>query len=236
MLSTAQLEELRQFDTPTVCNALAAMRLRPATVGFSHPGLQRRTPDTGPLVGYAATARVSGWTSPTAAQKDLLFDFFADVLATASPCVVVVEDVDRHPIGSFWGEVQATTFLALGAVGSLTQGGVRDIPEVAGLGFSFFSTEIMVARAESHLVDHGSPVRVCGLEVAPSDLIHADQHGATVIPSQAAADLARACRVVAEAERQVLEPCRQAIATGQRPSVSDLRRWRTAMAAQRSLD
>lgn len=234
MLTAEQLEELRDFDTPTVCNALDAMQLRPATSGFTYPGLQLRTPDTRPMVGYAATAKVSGRTRPTAAQKDLLFDFFEDVLDTESPSIAVVEDIDEQPIGSFWGEVQATTFLALGAVGTLTQGGVRDLQEVARLGFYFFSTEMMVARAESHLIDHGCPVRISGMEVKPSDLIHADVHGAVVIPREAAEGLAGFCRMVVDAELHVLEPCRHAISAGVKPQVADLRRWRAAMAAHRT--
>lgn len=233
MLTEHQLDELRQFDTPTVCNALDAMQLRPPTSGFTHPGLHLRTPDTTPMVGYAATAKVSGWTKPTAAQKDLMFSFFEDVLATRSPSIAVVEDVDEQPIGSFWGEVQATTFLALGAVGTLTHGGVRDLAEVAGLGFSFFSTQVMVARAESHVVDHGCPVTISGMDVLPSDLIHADAHGAVVIPHQAAEQLADMCRAITDAELFVLEPCRRAIAAGTRPRVADLRTWRAEMASHR---
>jgi regulator of RNase E activity RraA len=236
MLTAEQLEELRGFDTPTVWNALEAMRIRPNTSGFSHPGLRLRTPGDRPMVGYAATAKVSGWTGPTADQKGLMFDFFSDVLATRSPSIAVVEDIDERPIGSFWGEVQATTFLALGAVGTLTQGGVRDLREVAELGFHFFSTEIMVARAESHIVDHGCPVTISGMEVIPSDLIHADIHGAVVIPPEAASELARACRKVAEAELSVLEPARRAIAVGVKPRVDELREWRAEMAARRALD
>lgn len=234
MLTAEQLEELREFDTPTICNALDTMQLRPATSGFTHPGLHLRTPDTRPTVGYAATAKISALTKPTAAQKDLMFAFFEDVLATESPSIAVVEDIDPRPIGSFWGEVQATTFLALGAVGTLTHGGVRDLHEVAHLGFAFFSTQIMVARAESHLIDHGCPVTISGMEVRPSDLIHADMHGAVVIPHEATKELARACRTVADAESYVLEPCRRAISDGVKPTIDDLRTWRTEMAAHRT--
>lgn len=234
MLTEHQLDELRQFDTPTVCNALDAMQLRPATSGFTHPGLHLRTPDSRPMVGYAATAKVSGWTKPTAVQKDLMFSFFEDVLATRSPSIAVVEDIDERPIGSFWGEVQATTFLALGAVGTLTHGGVRDLKEVANLGFSFFSTDIMVARAEAHVVDRGCPVTISGMTVRPADLIHADVHGAVVIPDAAAEELARVCRSVTEAELYVLDPCRRSISEGVKPQVAELREWRAEMAAHRA--
>jgi regulator of RNase E activity RraA len=233
VLTEAQLEELRRFDTPTVWNALEGFGLRPNTAGFTHPGLSLRTPNAKPLVGYAATAKVSGWEKPTAAQREMLFALFADVRAINSSSVVVIQDVDAQPIGSFWGEVQATTFKALGAAGTLTQGGVRDLNEVGPLGFYLFSTQVMVARAESHLLDHGCQVSICGMEVSPGDLIHADVHGALTIPAAAAADLASACRRVTEAELQVLAPCRKALTEGVKPEVADLRRWRQEMSQRR---
>jgi regulator of RNase E activity RraA len=185
------------------------------------------------MVGYAATAKVSGIVPPAAAQKELMFTYFQDVLDTENPVVAVIQDIDERPIGSFWGEVQATTFKALGAVGTLTRGGVRDLNEVARLGFQFFSTDIMVARAESHLVDRKCPVHICGMTVNPGDLIHADCHGAVVIPHEAAPKLADVCRRVSDAELSVLNPCREAIKKGEKPTVDQLRKWRGEMAKQR---
>ncbi|MDR2758054.1 MAG: RraA family protein [Spirochaetaceae bacterium] len=232
-VSKEQLEELRAFDTPTVWNALEGFKLRPNTQGFTYPGMLLRTPADKPMVGYAATAKVSGITAPTPEEKEMMFAFFEDVRAMAGPVIAVVEDIDPRPIGSFWGEVQAATFKALGAVGTLTQGGVRDLNEVGQLGFQFFSTDIMVARAESHLVDRNCPVDICGLIVHPGDLIHADCHGAVIIPREAAPKLADACRRVSGAELSVLKPCREAIQTGEKPTVDQLRMWRDEMAKQR---
>ncbi|MBW7573204.1 RraA family protein [Caproiciproducens faecalis] len=232
-LSTEQLEELREFDTPTVWNALEGFKIRPNTTGFCYPGMLLRTPNNKPMVGYAVTAKVSGVEAPTAEQKEMMFSFFEDVRKVEAPSIAIVQDVDKQPIGSFWGEVQATTFMALGAVGTLTQGGVRDLNEVGPLGFYFFSTDIMVARAESHLTDHDCPVEICGLAVNPGDLIHADRHGVTVIPSDIAPKLAEACRRVAKSELLVLEPCRKAIQTGIKPTVEQLRQWRGDMAKLR---
>ena len=232
-LSKGQLEELREFDTTTVWNALEGFRLRPHTAGFTWPGLLLRTPNIKPMVGYAATAKVSGMEPPTADQKEMMFSFFEDILRTENPVVAVVQDIDPRPIGSFWGEVQATTFKALGTVGTLTHGGVRDLNEVGPLGFYFFSTDIMVARAESHLVEHNCPVEICGMTVNPGDLIHADCHGALVIPAEAAPKLADACRQVTKAELFVLGPCRKAILECIKPSVKQLRQLRSEMAKNR---
>jgi regulator of RNase E activity RraA len=232
-LSTEQLEELKQFDTPTVWNALEGFKLRSNITGFSWPGLKLVTPQTLPMVGYAATAKVSGLIPPTDVEKKRLFDFYADVRAIDAPSIAVVEDVDEIPIGSFWGEVQATTFKALGAEGTLTHGGVRDLTEVGSLGFQFFATCIMVARAESHVIDTNCTVRISGMAVNPGDLIHADLHGAVVIPGEAAPKLVEACRRVSNAELRVLEPCREAIRTGTKPTVDQIWAWREEMAKLR---
>jgi regulator of RNase E activity RraA len=145
-LTKEQLDELREFDTPTVWNALEGFKLRPNTVGFTYPGLVLRTPPGKPLVGFAATAKVSGREPPTQEQKEMMFAFFEDVRNMDGPVVAIVEDIDAEPIGSFWGEVQATTFKALGAEGTLTQGGVRDLTEAGPLGFQFFSGCVMVIQ------------------------------------------------------------------------------------------
>ncbi|HYE69391.1 MAG TPA: RraA family protein [Anaerovoracaceae bacterium] len=228
-LNNEQLNELREFDTPTVCNALEGFKIRPNTVGFCYPGMVLRTSDIRPMVGYAVTAKVSGWEKPTEEQKEMMFAYFRDVREVREPTVAVIQDIDERPIGSFWGEVQATTFKALGAVGTLTQGGVRDLNEVNPLGFYFFSTEMMVARAESHIVERNTTVEICGMKIHPGDLIHADRHGAAVIPAEVAPRLAEACRRVTNAELFVLEPCRRAIETGERPTVDQLRQWREQM-------
>jgi regulator of RNase E activity RraA len=233
MLNKEQLEELRSFDAPTIWNALEGFKLRSNTAGFTYPGLVLRTPDQKPMIGYAVTAKIVGTIPPTAEQKDMLFALFEDVYNMQAPVVVVMEDVDERPIGSFWGEVQATTFKALGAVGTITHGGVRDLNEVGPLGFSFYSTDVMVARAESHLIERGGAVQICGMMVSPHDLVFADCHGAITIPEKAAAELADACRRVSKAELFVLEPCREALKTGVKPTVSQLRQWRGEMAKNR---
>lgn len=232
ILSREQIEELRQFDSPTVYNAIDSFHIRPATSGFTKPGLSLNSPLDKPMVGYAVTAKVAAWNpGENAAQK--LVEYYDTVLASPGPSVAVIEDIDEEPIGSFWGEVQATTHLALGCVGTITQGGVRDLNEAGPLGFYFFSTEVMVARGNTHIEEYGCPVTVCGLEIHPGDLIHADRHGAVIIPNEIADQVADACRAMQEAELAVLEPCRQAIRTGERPTAHEVGLWRKQMSQKR---
>lgn len=232
MLSKEQLDELCAFDGPTICNALEVFDLFPRTSGFTKPGMTLRTPTQKPMVGYAATVKVSArHPMPGAAEK--LIAYYASVRETPDPTIAVVQDIDAEPIGSFWGEVQATTHKALGAIGTVTYGGVRDIKEVAELGFQFFSTDLLISHAYIHVESFGCPVEILGLTVNPGDLLFADQYGVVCIPHEVAPNLAAMCRKVADAELPMLEPCRKAIQTGVKPSTEDLMVWRKAMEQKR---
>lgn len=231
-LSIEELEELRQFDSPTVYNAIDSFHIRPAVSGFTKPGLILRTPLEKPMVGYAVTAKVSA-RHPNPAAAANLEAYYDSMAKVSAPTVAVIQDTDTEPIGLFWGEVQATSHLALGCVGTITQGGVRDLNEAGPLGFYFFSTQIMVARGNTHVDMWNCPVEICGLTVMPGDLIHADVHGAVIIPHEIAREAAEACRAAQKAELAVLTPCREAIRTGKRPTAAQLAQWRREMNQKR---
>lgn len=229
-LSKEQLEELRKYDTPTVCNALESFGVRGRLEGYANPGMVLRVPYQKPMVGYAATARISG-IQP--GKKEMMMNYYEHVREMDDPTIAVIQDTDEVKVGSFWGEVNATVHKALGAVGTLTDGGVRDLKEVENLGFYFFSTELVVSHGNAHVDEYGCPVTICGLEVLPGDLLHADYHGITIIPPEIAPHLAEACKKAAAAEMPMLEPCRKAIADGVKPQIADIQCWRAAMDQKR---
>ena len=233
ILTKDQLEELRQFDAPTISNALETFDAKYRVEGFTKPGMTPRTKLVKPMIGYAATAKVSATHPGKPENADLVFKYYATVRETADPTIAVIQDIDPEPIGSFWGEVQATTHLALGAVGTLTDGGVRDLKEVEELGFNFFSTALLVSHAYIHVENYDCPVDICGLAVYPGDLLFADVHGVVKIPHEIAPKLAEACRKIAAAELPMLEPCRAAIKAGRKPTDEELRAWRKAMEQKR---
>jgi len=232
VLTKAQLEELCQFDGPTVCNALERFDLRPRTAGFALPGMTRRTPHDKPMIGYAATVKVSSM-HPKAGAAEKLLAYYETVREMHDPTIAVVQDTDPSPIGSFWGEVQATVHKSLGAIGGITAGGVRDIKEVSELGFHFFSTHLLISHGYIHIEDFNCTVDVCGLTVNPGDLLFADHHGVVQIPHDVAPQLADACRKAAAAELPMLEPCRKAIKEGRKPTIEELTAWRKAMEQKR---
>lgn len=233
-LTLEQLRELQEFDSPTICNAIETFGIRPNTSGFMKPGMEPRCPISKPMVGYAATAKVSSMHPATERNSGMLIDLYDKVREMDDPVIVVVQDIDPEPVGSFWGEVQVTSFMSLGAVGTITDGGVRDLAEAEELGFGYFSTCVLVSHGYIHVENYDCPVDVCGLTVDPGDLLHADRHGVVCIPAEIAPKLAEACRKVADAELVMLEPCRKAIAEGIKPTADQMREWRSAMVRKRN--
>jgi len=206
-LTREELEALRQFSTPTISNAIEAFGVRPRNEGFMSPQIRCIFPELGVMVGYASTARLMA--EQPAAQQVSRFDYWDMILSIPVPRVAAIQDLDQPPaIGSFWGEVNGSVHKALGCIGTVTNGGVRDLDEVRAMGFHFFAGEVIVSHAYVHLVDFGTPVKVGGVVVKPGDLIHADKHGVLVIPPEIARDLPRAAREVEARERRTIELCR----------------------------
>jgi len=225
-LSNEQLEELTQFDTPTVANALEVFDLRARTEGFTSPKIRAIFPGMERLCGYAVTAKVSARSEKTAAHEAIAWQYYQAIRDCPRP-ISVIQDIDEEPIGSFWGEVQATIHLALGCKGVVTNGGVRDLDEVEAMGFGYLASCILVSHAYIHMEAQNTPVEIGGLVVRPGDLIHADKHGAIVIPHEVAHLTADACRKMARAELPVLDGCRS-VEPGTL-SIEQLRIWRSEM-------
>jgi len=232
MLTAAQIEELKQFDTPTIANAIEFFNVQPKTQGFMKPGIRKVFDNGRRMVGYAVTAKIAATTPPTEAQKPLAAQYYASVQAAPKPTVTVLQDLDPEPIGSFWGEVQVSIHRSLGCVGVVTNGGVRDLDEVKHLDFEYFSNCLLVSHAYIHLEAVACPVEVGGLTVRPGDLLHADIHGVAVIPAAVAPHLAAACRAAQDAEMPVIGNCRKHFAAGD-VDVSRLAEWRAEMTARR---
>jgi 4-hydroxy-4-methyl-2-oxoglutarate aldolase len=163
-------------------------------------------PELGPRIGYAATATIRA-----AAEGDRIppSDLWEHVLAMPEPRMVVVQDLDDPPgVGSYWGEVNGSIFIALGCVAVVTNGAVRDLTEMRAIGLQAFAGCVAVSHAYNHLVSVGETINVGGLEVRPGDLLHGDQHGVLSIPKEIAGELAAATRQVEEHEREIIGFCR----------------------------
>jgi regulator of RNase E activity RraA len=201
------LASLARYDAPTLANAIETFDLQPRDVGFADSRVRCMFPELGRMVGFAATATMLARGAPGAdwagAGNDALY---AHVRTVRAPRIVVVADLDDPPAhGSLWGEVHATIFGALGCVGCVTDGAVRDLDEARGMGFHFFAAGPAVSHSYVRVETVGEPVEIGGLEISPGDLLHADQHGVLKIPLEIAAELPAAADRVIATEQALLQ-------------------------------
>lgn len=201
-LSWKTLLELGRIDVPTMANTIEEFNVRSRTEGFMRPEIRCMFPGLGVMVGYAVTCKaVASKPRDRQAGYGSTDDFYEYLLTVPAPRVMVIEDLDDPPgVGSWWGEMHATQAQAFGCVGSVTNGGVRDLAEVEAIGFRLFAQHTIVSHAYCHIVEFGKPVRVGGLTVASGDLLHGDMHGVHQLPLQIAEKLPAAARAKRDGE------------------------------------
>ena len=209
-LSADVLEELRQFDTPTVCNALEIVAPQRRAYGYTTSPLVCPDPDT-VMVGYARTATIrANAPSGRSGADDLAVrvGYYRHMAAGPQPTITVIQDIDASPgFGAWWGEVNSSIHAGLGSLGVITNGSIRDLGEWAP-GFGALAGSIGPSHAWVHVVEYGVAVTVHGMTVRPGDLIHADRHGAVVVPADVAADVPAAAAKIAAAERVLIDAAR----------------------------
>jgi 4-hydroxy-4-methyl-2-oxoglutarate aldolase len=207
-----QLDALRRFDTPTLSNAVETFALRSRAEGFADSQTRCMFPNLPRMVGYAVTAKISARTEPAGGVVSSGFGaLYEHARSQPEPRIVVVQDLDApDSCGSLWGEVHAIIFGALGCAGTVTNGLVRDLPEVEAVGFRYFAAGIGVSHAYVAVEEVGCEVRVGGLTVKPGDLLHADVHGVLAIPAEIAEQLPRAADDLIARERQLIAWVRSA--------------------------
>jgi 4-hydroxy-4-methyl-2-oxoglutarate aldolase len=206
-LTSEHLDALQRFDAPTVANAIETFNVQPRNTGFMDSTVRCMFPDLGVMVGYACTAVITAAQEPPARSRVSREEWWRTIAEAPAPRVIVMQDIDEQPIGSFWGEVQGNIHKALGCLGVVTNGGVRDMNEARALGFHFFANAVLVSHAYVRLVEINVPVKVGGLIVRPGDVIHADQHGAQVVPKDLVPRIPEAVADVAARERRIIDTC-----------------------------
>ena len=208
-LTRQQLETLGKIQTCAAANAIETFDLMPRDQGFMRPAVRSIFPGLGNMIGYAVTGVISAKTPPSSHMRIARTEWFDYVLSVPEPRVVVLQDLDYPDVlGSYWGEVQSNVHKALGCVGTVTDGGVRDLDEMREAGFFAFATEVLVSHAYVHMVEYGVPVTIGGLTVDPGDIVMGDQHGVLTVPRDIAADIPRAVDEVEVGERKIIDFCK----------------------------
>ena len=207
-LSRELLDELGQLQSCAVANAIETFDVRPWNEGFMSPQVRCMFPELEGMIGYAVTGVICADRPATERMQVSRLDWVDEVLKVPEPRVVVLQDLDApNPVGSFWGEVQSNVHKALGCVGTVTDGGVRDLDEMRALDFRAFASQPLVSHAYVHLVDANVPVTVGGLTVNPGDLLLGDQHGVTNVPADIAPQIPDAVRRLEASEREMIDVC-----------------------------
>jgi regulator of RNase E activity RraA len=200
------LETLKQWDTPTICNGLELLVPERRAIGFTvEPmvAVDRKFP---PIVGLARTGMIRAKEAPRSKVVDRL-DWYDYVEAKGLPTIAVLQDIDDRPgYGAYWGEVQTNIRKALRVLGCVTNGSFRDLDMLAP-GFQIIGGRVGPSHAHVHMVDFGKPVDVFGMHAVHDDVIHADFHGAVVVPADCVRRLPAAIDLVSRREKVILDVC-----------------------------
>lgn len=202
---------LKQFDTPTIANALEIAQGKRSTTGFTRQTYIAAFPKLPSIVGFARTAAIRSSTpfDPAVRRKNQVA-YYESLEQGEQPTIAVIQDIDEQAgLGAFWGEVNTHVHWGLGCVGALTNGSMRDLDAMQPQ-FQCLAATLSPSHAWVQVVEVGKPVEVFGMAVAPNDIVHADRHGAIVIPRDALEKMPAAIDLMARKEKVILDASRKA--------------------------
>ncbi|MGP8246382.1 MAG: RraA family protein [Bryobacteraceae bacterium] len=183
--------------------------MRPRNEGFAGGSIVCRFPRLPPAVGYAVTGRIRTYDQPIDGHcyyEHMPWWHYLETIP--EPRMVVLQDVDERPgFGALFGEVHARICRAMGCVGYVTNGAVRDLNSVEALGYHLFAGSVSVSHAYAHIVDFGGMVEIAGLSVAPGDLLFGDRHGVLSVPVAAVPRLPDLAEQLLAEERELFQLC-----------------------------
>ena len=211
-MDDALLTLLRSVDTPTVCNAIEVAQGKRGFNDFTRGTMLCSAPDDPAIVGYASTAKIAAVNSPTEAPDVIRarrMAYYKQMAAAPKPSICVVEDEDYpNAIGAYWGEVNTTIHKGFGMSGTLTNGVMRDLGDMAE-GYPVVAGSVGPSHGFVHVTDLQCPVNIFGLTINPGDLVHADRHGAVVVPPEVIPQLGAAIKKMQDTEHLILGPARE---------------------------
>ncbi len=200
------IEYLKTVDTPTLSNAIELLKIRSHSEGFTPLQVRDLFPEFGRMCGYAVTAQVETVTPSDAMQNTCFPELCQTVEKAQKPVVVALQEIGGHgDYAAHCGEVMATLFKRLGAIGLVTDCAVRDVPEVRALGFHYFARGTVASHASFRVVRVGVPIQVCGVVIRPGDLLHGDENGLLSVPAGVEKELQHAIESIRAGERRLLE-------------------------------
>ena len=158
------------------------------------------------MCGYAVTAHAETVTLGTPKTEEAFVELFEAVEASPKPAVVVIQEIggDRDR-ATHAGEVMASIFTRLGAIGLVSDCGVRDLTAVRKLGFHYFARGAVASHASYRIVRTGVPVEITGVTIRPGDMLHADENGLITVPESGRESLRELVDQILTKERSLLD-------------------------------
>jgi len=203
---------LKQCDTPTVCNAIEVAQGKRGFANFTRQTMLYAANGQEVMVGFAKTAKIAAVEPPTEPHDVIRarrMDYYRYMAEVDGPSLAVIEDLDfPNCIGAYWGEVNTTIHKGFGVQGAVTNSVMRDLGDMAS-DFPVLAASIGPSHGFVHVRDIGCVVEICGMTVSPGDLVHADQHGAVVVPSEIVGELESAIQTLLQNEKIVIEPAKR---------------------------
>ncbi|HEY3840197.1 MAG TPA: RraA family protein [Bryobacteraceae bacterium] len=201
-----QIEYLKSVDSPTLINAIELLKVRPRERGFTPLEIRCLFPEMGVMCGYAVTAQVESATQMEPFRLETFIELYKMVEAAPKPAVIVFQEIGGFgDFAAHAGEVMSTFFTRLGAIGLVSDCGVRDLEEVRRLGFHYFARGSVASHANFRIARCGIAVQVRGMVVNPGDIVHGDLNGVITVPPVEVALLQEAVETVRRKEKTVMD-------------------------------
>mgnify|MGYP003965258105 FL=1 len=217
MLTKKLISFLKKYDTPTISNALDIYRNSRSADGYTKYPFISSNKKLEPIIGIARTAKIKAGSPPTMTPDQVTsirinyYEYMSktSLIHSEAPNVCIIEDLDwPNPSGSFWGEVNVALHKGLGLAGTITSGLLRDLDAI-DKGYQVLANGIGPSHAYVHVLEYGSSTNIHGLHVNDGDIIHADQHGAVIIPTAALAMIERGINYMTKKEKHLIDAAKQ---------------------------
>lgn len=204
-----ELDAVRKCDVPTLTNAIETFEVVPSNTGCCNSSMKCLFPDMPTMLGYAVTARVSTDLPPSDVRPGVDEpEYWRFVYDLPGPKVCVFQDIDKVNKGANFGEWYSNVHKALGCVGVVADGCVRDVDAVANLDFHMFSTGVHPANGNGNFIDYGGAVRVADLIINTGDLLIGDRHGVVRIPAEIPLlKLVEVANEITRLEKEIFDCC-----------------------------
>ena len=202
-LTAEQLAFLQSVDSPTIANAIEPFAVRDRTEGFIGCAVRCLFPDLGVMVGRALTVTLRSQPGP-GPNRAGYWQMWETLEQLAGPTVLVFKELGEPTRSAQCGEVMATLAQRLGAVGIVSDGGLRDLAEVRALGMHYHGAYAVVSHGNSEIVDVGVPVILDGQIIQTGDILHGDANGIVIVPPETLDGLPEAVTRVRDNEHRFM--------------------------------